>query len=117
MNKTILGITFCLTIMISLLGMVLLGWKVLVGIWFGSLMGMIGYRMICSMVQSLTIDNGKTKGTKGYMFRYIFYAICLILTVFLELPILAVLVGFLIHKAAIVLYSIERKDFHGRTSK
>ena len=113
MSRAILGRTLFLTIMISLPIMLLLGWKVFIGIWCGSLVGMIGYGMIYSMVQSLTKENGKAKGTKGYLFRYSFYAIIFILLAYFDISIVAVLVGYLIHKSAIFLYSMERKDFHG----
>ncbi len=112
-SRAILGRTLFLTILISLPIMLLLGRKVFIGIWCGSLIGMIGYGMIYSMVESLTMENGKAKGTKGYLFRYSFYALAFIGLAYLKVSIVAVLVGYMIHKSAIFLYTMERKDFHG----
>ena len=72
-------------------------------------------RMICSMVRNLTVEDGKSQGMKSYAFRYMFYMIGMLGLVFLHIPVLAGLVGLMAHKAAILLCTIERKDFHGRT--
>lgn len=115
MSRPILVRTFLLTIGASIIGMVLWDWKVFIGIWWGSFMGLIGYRMICSMVRNLTVEDGKSQGMKSYAFRYMFYMIGMLGLVFLHIPVLAGLVGLMAHKAAILLSTIERKDFHGRT--
>lgn len=102
---------------ISVLALLLLDWKSAVGIWIGSVMGLFGYWMIVWLTSSLSVTNGTSKGRVGYMMRYASYALVLVTMTILNVPVLAMLAGFLTHKLSLLFYVFtERKDFHGRTS-
>ena len=56
---------------------------------------------------------GKKIGTQEYMKRYLMYGLVLVICQLMELPILAVLVGLMCNKGAILLYALkEKEDFH-----
>ena len=56
---------------------------------------------------------GKKMGTQEYMKRYLMYGLVLVVCQLMELPILAVLVGLMCNKGAILLYALkEKEDFH-----
>lgn len=58
-----------------------------------------------------SIKEEKKKGKAGYYTRYLFYAACLFLGVWMHFSILTMLAGILIGKASLVVYSVkERKD-------
>lgn len=83
------------------------------GLLWGALIAQAGLWMICQMVEGLgpSIKAEKKKGMAGYYVRYLFYALCLLLGVWMHFSILTMLAGILIGKASLVVYSVkERKD-------
>ena len=73
--------------------------QVFIAVWIGCLTGLVGYR--------------KKIGTQEYMKRYLMYGLVLVICQLMELPILAVLVGLMCNKGAILLYALkEKEDFH-----
>ena len=74
-----------------------------------------GYRKIVQMALNIPTDEiaGKKIGTQEYMKRYLMYGLVLVICQLMELPILAVLVGLMCNKGAILLYALkEKEDFH-----
>lgn len=89
--------------------------RVFIAVWIGCLAGLVGYHKIVQMALNIPTDEatGKKIGTQEYMKRYLMYGLVLVVCQFIELPILAVLVGFMCNKGAILLYALkEKEDFH-----
>lgn len=87
--------------------------EIIIGIAIGTLCGVMGFNMIIKFSESLNGDSYNVSGGSytSYLRRYLMYAIVLILCAYVEIPVLAVLVGFLSHKSAIVYYSfLHRKE-------
>ena len=87
-------------------------WKVVLGLLAGLAIALLGYRMIIAMTLSLRPDekSGQKQGSLGYVVRYLFYICTFVLLVVLGIPVLALLVGFLCHKAAILLYVVLNRE-------
>ena len=89
--------------------------QVFIAVWIGCLTGLVGYRKIFQMALNIPTDEiaGKKIGTQEYMKRYLMYGLVLVICQLMELPILAVLVGLMCNKGAILLYALkEKEDFH-----
>ena len=89
--------------------------QVFIAIWIGCLTGLVGYHKIVQMALNILTDEaaGKKIGTQEYMKRYLMYGLVLVVCQLMELPILAVLVGLMCNKGAILLYALkEKEDFH-----
>ena len=89
--------------------------QVFIAVWIGCLTGLVGYHKIVQMALNITTDEaaGKKMGTQEYMKRYLMYGLVLVVCQLMELPILAVLVGLMCNKGAILLYALkEKEDFH-----
>lgn len=87
--------------------------EVAVGITIGTLCGIMGFQMIIRFSEKIHGDSVNVKGGSysSYLRRYLLYAVVLGACAYVEIPLLAVLTGFLCHKAAIVYYSfIHRKE-------
>lgn len=87
--------------------------EVSIGIIIGTLCGVIGFNMIIKFSEKINGDNVNVSGGayNAYMRRYLMYAIVIALCAYVGIPLLAVLVGILCNKAAIVLVSfINRKE-------
>ena len=88
--------------------------QVFIAVWIGCATGLFGYHKIVQMALNIPADEGAGKkvGTQEYMKRYFMYGFVLICQL-MELPILAVLVGLMCNKGAILLYALkEKEDFH-----
>lgn len=111
MFKKIGLLTIGLSFFVSLLALYF-GPLALVGVWIGSLLGLWGLYSIYRMVQGLSASEttAKKQGIKGYIFRYIVYGLVLGIAGYMGVPILAMLVGVVVHKASIVLYSSLAKE-------
>ena len=89
--------------------------QVFIAVWIGCLTGLVGYHKIVQMALNIPTDEvaGKKIGTQEYMKRYLMYGLVLVVCQFMELPILAVFVGLMCNKGAILLYALkEKEDFH-----
>ena len=89
--------------------------RVFIAVWIGCLTGLVGYHKIVQMALNIPTDEaaGKKIGTQEYMKRYLMYGLVLVICQFMGLPILAVLVGLMCNKGAILLYALkEKEDFH-----
>ncbi len=89
--------------------------QVFIAVWIGCLTGLVAYRKIVQMALNIPTDEiaGKKIGTQEYMKRYLMYGLVLVICQLMELPILAVLVGLMCNKGAILLYALkEKEDFH-----
>lgn len=89
--------------------------QVFIAVWIGCLTGLVGYHKIAQMALNIPTDEaaGKKMGTQEYMKRYLMYGLVLVVCQLMELPILAVLVGLMCNKGAILLYALkEKEDFH-----
>lgn len=89
--------------------------QVFIAVWIGCLTGLVGYHKIVQMALNIPADEaaGKKMGTQEYMKRYLMYGLVLVVSQLMELPILAVLVGLMCNKGAILLYALkEKEDFH-----
>ncbi len=89
--------------------------QVFIAVWIGCLTGLVGYHKIVQMALNIPTDEvaGKKMGTLEYMKRYLMYGLVLVVCQCMELPILAVLVGLMCNKGAILLYALkEKEDFH-----
>ncbi|WP_199519703.1 hypothetical protein [uncultured Holdemanella sp.] len=89
--------------------------QVFIAVWIGCLTGLAGYRKIVQMALNIPTDEvaGKKIGTQEYMKRYLMYGLVLVICQLMEFPILAVLVGLMCNKGAILLYALkEKEDFH-----
>lgn len=87
--------------------------EVAFGIIIGTLCGIMGFNMIVKFSEKIDGDsmNVSRGAYTAYMRRYLLYAVVIALSAYAGLEILAVLVGLLCHKAAIVLVSfINRKE-------
>lgn len=87
--------------------------EISIGIIVGTLCAVMGFNMIIKFSEKINGDSVNVTGGSysSYLRRYLLYALVLILCAYVEIPLLAVLAGFLCHKGAIVLYSfIHRKE-------
>lgn len=87
--------------------------EISIGIIIGTLCGIMGFNMIIKFSEKIDGDSvNVSRGSyNSYLRRYLMYTLVLILCAYVQIPVLAVLVGFLCHKGAIVLYSfIHRKE-------
>ena len=83
-----------------------------VGILIGALSGLIGFSMIIRMSNTIELyDNPKAKGYSSYVKRFGIYTIIFALAAWRGVNIIALLVGMLLHKGAILIYVfIHRKE-------
>lgn len=119
MNRRVIVYSLVLGSLVAVLGGLLFqDLKVSGGIYVGVFTGILGYMMIVRMTLSLGVEENasKKKGAFHYVVRYILYGLIFIFFVKLGFSVIACLVGFLCHKASILLYAIieERKDKHAR---
>lgn len=99
----------------AFIGWLCFGGMVAISIGIGLGMGLLGYRLIVNLTQSLSIEDGKAQGQRGYVARYAMYGLILGICAWMHLSILGVLIGFLMHKASLLAYAqIEKEDHHGR---
>ncbi len=80
-----------------------------IGIVIGTLTGLIGFNMIVSMAYRIEGEGGGKSAAFNYLLRYIMYGCVFALGYMAGANILAMLVGFLCHKAALLVYS-KRAD-------
>lgn len=118
MNKRIISYSILLSLVVAVIGGFLFyDFFVFIGILIGTLTGLLGYGMIVHMTLSLGIDEklSKKKGFVNYAIRYMLYAVIFFVSVYFGISVIALLVGFLCHKASIFIYVlVERKDEHAR---
>lgn len=113
MNKKILNYSLGIVAIVCIVSFILFkDWKVVLGLLAGLAIALLGYRMIIAMTLSLRPDeeSGQKQGSLGYVVRYLFYICTFVLLVVLGIPVLALLVGFLCHKAAILLYVVLNRE-------
>lgn len=80
----------------------------LLGLFWGALIALCGFSLICHMVSNLSqsIQEGKKKGRSGYFLRYAFYAVSLALGAWLRFSLITMLLGVVAQKASLVLYTL-----------
>ena len=83
----------------------------ILGIVIGSLTGIMGFNMITNMVGRIDSDvpDIKARAKRSYVRRYLIYAIIFALSVIAGANILGLLVGMLLHKCSILLYSFRHR--------
>lgn len=118
MNKKIVKYTLIFSLFCSLVCAVIFHSQmiqVFIAVWIGCLTGLVGYRKIVQMALNIPTDEiaGKKTCIQEYMKRYLMYGLVLVICQLMELPILAVFVGLMCNKGAILLYALkEKEDFH-----
>ena len=124
MNKKIVIYSLLIGISVAIIaGLLFNDIYVLVGVLVGLGTGLIGYAMIVQMALSLKPDEKyeanqyryetdklgrieKCEGAANYIVRYIIYAVIFGFFVYLNISIIALLVGFLCHKLSIFVYAL-----------
>ena len=115
MNKKIVIYSLLIGISVAIIaGLLFNDIYVLVGVLVGLGTGLIGYAMIVQMALSLKPDEKyeanqyryETEGAANYIVRYIIYAVIFGFFVYLNISIIALLVGFLCHKLSIFVYAL-----------
>lgn len=89
--------------------------RVFLAVWIGCGTGLFGYYKIVQMALNIPSEEqaGKKIGTQEYVKRYVMYGVVFVFCQCIHLPILAVLVGLMCNKGAILLYALkEKEDFH-----
>lgn len=89
--------------------------QVFIAVWIGCFTGLFGYFMIVRMALNIPTKeaDGKKVGTQEYVKRYLIYGLIFVLCQLSNLPILAVLLGLMCNKGAILFYALNKKeDFH-----
>lgn len=76
-----------------------------IGIGLGCMIGLIGFNMIVQWGYHVEGDRGNRSAYFNYMLRLVFYACMFVLSYMLGANLVAVLVGFICHKAAVFIYS------------
>ena len=97
MNKKIVIYSLLIGISVAIIaGLLFNDIYVLVGVLVGLGTGLIGYAMIVQMALSLKPDEklSKRQGAANYIVRYIIYAVIFGFFVYLNISIIALLVGF-----------------------
>lgn len=113
MQKRIEFISLITTIPISIIGFVIFKDKnVLVGIWIGCCLALIGFRMIVQMAKMLDQDEegAKKQGYRGYVFRYFMYGSIMLVCAYVGVPVLSILAGMMCHKVSLFIYSAFGKE-------
>lgn len=80
------------------------------GVVIGLMCALIGFQMIQSMSLGIEESNAKSKAYVGYLLRFIFYACVFTLSMYSGINVFALLVGFMCHKAAIIVYSVRYRE-------
>lgn len=83
-----------------------------IGIIIGALTGIIGFSMIMNLSRRIELyGNAKAKGSASYIQRYAIYMVVFLLAAYKGVNIIALFIGMLIHKGAILIYVfIHRKE-------
>ena len=115
MGKEIRRLTLALALVCSGLSVVFFHGRfqeIGMGIILGALTGIIGFSMIINMSNRIELyGNPKRKGTASYVTRYLIYASIFAIAAYKGVHIAALLVGFLLHKGAILIYVVlHRKE-------
>lgn len=87
--------------------------QITMGILVGGLSGIMGFNMICNMVNNIDGDtlDVKSRAIRSYTRRYLIYAIIFALSASAGMNVFALLSGILTNKVSILLYSfIHRKE-------
>lgn len=87
--------------------------SVTMGIVVGAFTGLMGFNMICNMVNRIDGDtmDVKNRAIRSYTRRYLMYAIIFALSASTGMHVIALLSGMLLHKGSLLLYSfLHRKE-------
>lgn len=108
MMKKVGFLSICIMFLVMLLSLFFRDKYITLGIGLGCMIGLIGFNMILQWGYS--VETGKnTKVGRNFLSRYAFYAIMFGLCYYLGANVLALLVGFICHKAAVFIYSLTEK--------
>lgn len=79
------------------------------GILYGGAIALAGLAMIHIQTSGISASESreKRKAALGYTFRYLFYALMLVLGIRGHLNALAMLVGIMLNKAALLIYAVQ----------
>ena len=115
MRKAIASLTLALALIVDGFAVMLFQDQFVeigVGILVGALTGLIGFSMIIRMSSTIELyGNPKAKGYSSYVKRYGIYTLIFALAAWRGVNIVALLVGMLLHKGAILIYVfIHRKE-------
>lgn len=110
MRRFVFNFSLLLGALTSIISLLFFDWKVGAGILIGLTMSLIGYQMIVHMVVSLPNNEkeSESKGKSGYTMRWGFYALVLCLFAWLGFPVVAMLIGILCHKVALLMYTYKQ---------
>ncbi|WP_294731923.1 hypothetical protein [uncultured Faecalibaculum sp.] len=105
------GAIACLSLVLGTAGsLIALCWglRAFCGVWCGVFMCLAGL----SMIQSWACRNTFTKmsGFKNYAGRYIFYGLVIAACLWLQVPVLSLMAGIALQKAALVIYPLLGKE-------
>lgn len=109
MTDFIVRVSIGLGLVAAIIGWIVFNWNVALGIVVGLAMGLLGYRSIVNLTETISVEEGENQGKRGYFARYSMYCVILVACAFLHLSILGVLVGFMIHKMSLLIYVIMDK--------
>ncbi len=115
MGKEIRRLTLALAFIVSGLSILIFHgqFKVIgIGIIIGALTGIIGFSMITNMTRRIELyGNAKAKGSASYIQRYAIYTVVFLLAAYEGVNIIALFIGILLHKGAILIYVfLHRKE-------
>ncbi len=113
LNQFVQKHTLILIVPLAIIATVLFDWKTGLGVILGGIVGLVGFRMIQTMVQSLEEQESQKKGRRGYVLRYCFYGLCFAAGAYCSIPIVAMLVGFVCHKGTLIWYAWKEGRKYG----
>lgn len=79
--------------------------SITIGIIIGTLTGLIGFNMIVSMAYRIEGEGGAKQAVFNYLLRYLLYGCIFALGYMAGANLLAMLIGFVCHKIALLVYS------------
>lgn len=114
MYHAIRFLTLCLSIAAMLISLLLFPGSLQTigsGILIGSITGILGFNMIIKTCNRIDGDstNLKAGAYNAYLKRYLLYFLVFGISVYQGIEVLSLLIGILLHKAAIVVYSLNDK--------
>ena len=118
MHISICKYTCILSMIVSLATLVFTGVLGLIGVWMGTLMALVGYYLIVKLSASIQPDcDASIKTVVSYLIRYLFYALVMMIGVYLHISVMAILFGYLSHKVSLLMYTwLERRNVNGSTN-
>lgn len=85
--------------------------SITMGIVIGTMCGLLGFNMICTMAERIDKDtlDVKNRAIRSYTRRYLLYAVIFALSAGIGINLIALLAGMLAHKVSILLYTLRHR--------